>query len=98
MIDSSEMARTVADTLVANPAQKSIEIETPGMSSRDILALIDAIFSEAAAVGVEVKGVRVDPTQLGLPTNAEFINAFLRDGRLIVVDIEVDDKVIVRRK
>jgi hypothetical protein len=98
MIDASGTARIVADTLVERPDQKTIEIETPGMSSSEVLALVDAIYTKCEAAGVMVKGVKVDPMQLGLPENGEFLNGFLRNGRLIIVDLEVDHKVIVRRK
>ncbi len=98
MSGASGIARTVADTLVAHPNQKTIEIDTLGMSSREVLAIVDAIYTECEAAGVMVKGMKVDPTQIGLPANAEFPNGFLRNGCLIVVDLDVDDKVIVRRK
>ena len=98
MIDANVVAGTIVDTLVARPDQKTIEIGTPGMSSLEVFALVDAIYTKCEAAGVMVKGVKVDPMQLGLPENAEFLNGFLRNGRLIIIDIEVDDKVIVRRK
>lgn len=98
MPDLAELARAVADTLAANPGQKSIELDTPGMTGRDVGKLIDAIYDACAAAGVTVKGVKVDPMQHPLPTGAQYVNAYVRDGRLIVVDLEVDDKVVVRRK
>lgn len=98
MSDASGIARAAADQLAANPDQKTIDIETPGMSSCDVLAIVDAIFTECEVAGVMVKGVKVDPMQLGLPANAEFCNGFLRNGRVIIVDLDVDDRVIVRRK
>lgn len=98
MIDASSMAKTIADTLAACPDQKTIEIETPGMSSDEVLALVNAVYTKCAEASVTVKGVKVDPMQLGLPATAEFGNGFLSNGRLIIVDLDVDDKVIVRRK
>ncbi|HEX4694461.1 hypothetical protein [Sphingomonas sp.] len=98
MPDLTELARAVADTLAANPDQKSIEIDTPGLTSRDVDALIGAVYDACAAAGVIVKGVKVDPMQHPLPSGAQYINAYVRDGRLIVIDLELDDKVIVRRK
>jgi|GEM_PF-6666632 hypothetical protein len=98
MPDFDEIARAVADALAANPDQKSIEIDTPGMTGRDICVLIDAIYDECTAAGVTVKGIKVDPMQLPLPREAQYANAYVRDGRLIVVDLEVDDKVVVRRQ
>ena len=92
------LGRAVADTLAANPDQKSIEIDTPGMTGRDVGRLIDAIYDACAAAGVTVKGVKVDPRQHPLPAGAQYVNAYIRDGRLIVVDLEVDEKVVVRRK
>ena len=88
----------VANTLAANPDQRWIEVDTQGMTGRDVGALIDAVYDACAAVGVMLKGVRVDPMQFPLPSGAQFLNAYLRDGRLIIVDLEVDDKVVVRRK
>ena len=49
-------------------------------------------------IPVTVKGVKVDPMQHPLPAGAQYVNAYIRDGRLIVVDLEVDEKVVVRRK
>jgi hypothetical protein len=98
MPDLEEIGRAVADTLVANPDQKSIEIDTPGMTGRDVGELIDAVYDACAAAGVSVKGVKVDPMQHPLPAGAQYVNAYMREGRLIVVDLEVDDKVVVRRK
>lgn len=98
MPDLEELGRAVADTLAANPDQKSIEISTSGMTGREVGGLIDAIYDACAAAGVTVKGVKVDPMQYPLPPEAQYINAYIRDGRLIVVDLEIDDKVIVRRK
>jgi hypothetical protein len=98
MPELEELGRAVADTLAANPDQKTIEIDTPGMTSRNVGKLIDAIYDACAAAGVTVKGVKVDPMQHPLPAEAQYVNAYMRDGRLIVVDLEVDDKVVVRRK
>lgn len=98
MLDLEELGRVVAETLAANPDQKSIEIDTPGMTGRDVGELIDTIYDACAAAGVTVKGVKVDPMQHPLPAGAQYVNAYLRDGQLIVVDLDVDDKVIVRRK
>lgn len=98
MPDLAALARTVADTLAADPDQKSFEIDTRGMTGRDVGALIDAIYDACAAAGVTVKGVKVDPMQHSLPAGAQYVNAYVRDGRLIIVDLELDDKVVVRRK
>ncbi|WP_406239938.1 hypothetical protein ACF3NX_13055 (plasmid) [Acetobacter orientalis] len=98
MPDLKELGRVVADTLAANPDQKSIEVSTSGMTGREVGGLIDAIYDACAAAGVTVKGVKVDPMQHPLPPGAEYINAYIRNGRLIVVDLDVDDKVVVRRK
>ena len=98
MPDLDELGRAVADALAANPDQKSIEIDTPGMTGHDIGVLIDAIYDACAAAGVTIKGVKVDPIQHPLLMGAQYVNAYMRDGRLIVVDLEVDDKVVVRRK
>jgi hypothetical protein len=59
--------------------------------------LIDAVYEACAAAGVTVKGVKVNPMQHPLPARAQYINAYVRDERLIVVDLKVDDKVVVRQ-
>lgn len=98
MPDLNELARAVADTLAADPDQNWIEVDTPGMTGRDVGELIDAIFDACAAAGVTLKGVKVDPMQHPLPADAQYPNAYVRGDRLIIVDLEVDDKVVVRRK
>jgi hypothetical protein len=98
MLDIRAIARAASELLTDNPHQLTIEIDTPEYTSAEVLALIDAIYEECAHAGVIVKGVRVDPMQVLLPANAEFVNAFLRRGRLVIVDLDVDDKLIVRRK
>jgi hypothetical protein len=98
MPDLEELGRAVAHTLALNPDQKSIEIDTPGMTGREVGELIDAIYDACAAAGVTVKGVKVDPMQHPLPAGAQYVNAYFHGERLIVVDLEVDDKVVVRRK
>lgn len=98
VLDIRAIARAASEVLVGNPTQLTIEIDTPEHSPAEVLALIDAIYEECAHVAVIVKGVRVDPMQVLLPADAEFVNAFLRRGRLVIVDLDVDDKLIVRRK
>lgn len=88
----------MADTLASNPDQKVIEVETAGMTGRQVGELINAIYDACAAAGVTLKGVKVDPIQHPLPAGAQYANAYMRDGRLIVIDLEVDDEVVVRRK
>lgn len=98
MSDPDDIARHVAEALSKNQDQKTLEIDTSGMQSSQVWSLIDAIYTKCEEVGVSVKGIKVDPMQVPLPKNADYLNAFTDRGRLIVVDIEVDDKVIVRRK
>lgn len=97
MVDLPELARAAIDILAANPAQREVEIETAALDRAQVRDLIDAVFEEGDAAGVAIKGLVVDPMQVPLPGDAEFINAFRRNGRLVFVDINVDDKVIVKR-
>lgn len=98
MIDIAGIAKAAVDSLSANPNERWLDIATPGMIAGDILALIDAVFDASDAAGIALKGVKVDPMQVALPTDAPYQNAFVRRGRLIVVDLDVDDRVIVRRR
>lgn len=97
MVEQREIARAAVDILVANSVQREVEIDTAALSRAQVRELIDAVFEEAAAAGVSIKGLVVDPMQVPLPSDAEFINAFRRKGQLVFVDINVDDKVIVKR-
>lgn len=97
MIDVSMLAKAAVDCLADDPTQKEFEIETAALTSRQVRELIDAVFDAGEASGVTIKGVLVDPMQIPLPADAEFLNAFRQRGRLIVVDINLDDKVIVKR-
>lgn len=76
MADVHGMARTVAQVMSTHPNQTSFDVETHGLSGTEVRALVDALFTECEAAGVEVKGIRVDPMQIPLPANAEFVNAF----------------------
>lgn len=98
MSDIAELARTVADTLAAYPDQKWMEIDTRGMNAGEILSLIDAVHDACCAAGIALKGVKVDPMQVALPAGAPYENAFVRGGRLVIVDLDVDDMVVVRRR
>ncbi|PSJ36282.1 hypothetical protein [Allosphingosinicella deserti] len=97
MIELPELARAAIEILAANPAQRDVEIDTAAFTRAQVSELIDTVFEEGAAAGIAIKGVVVDPMQVPLPGDAEFINAFRRDGRLVFLDINVDDKVIVKR-
>lgn len=98
MPDLEQLAREAVEILASKPHQKTIEIDTPGMTGGDVSRLIDAVYDASAAAGVALKGVKVDPMQLPLPAGAQYVNAYIREGRLIIVDLDLDDMVVVRRK
>lgn len=97
MIDVTMIANAAVDCLAGNAAQQEIEIDTAALTGSQVRELIKAVFDAGEAAGVTIKGVLVDPMQIPLPADAEFLNAFRKNGRLIIVDINLDDKVIVRR-
>lgn len=97
MIDPSQIANLAAFALSSNPRQMSMDIDTSGFTSQQVLDLIDALFPACEAKGIKLKGVMVDPMQVPLPANADYLNAFTRNGRLVIVDLNTDDKVVARR-
>lgn len=97
MVNATDIAEVVADVFGKNTWQKSIEVSTEGMENREVAALVDAIFAACEDADVKLKGVIVDPCQLPRPDDAAFENAFYRNGRLVIVDLNLDDRIIVRR-
>jgi hypothetical protein len=97
VIDSKAYSELVADTFASVAAPKEVSVTTLGMTSTDVVAIIDAIFEACEARGTKLKGIVVDAFNYRLPADAEYINATHRGGRLIIADINLNDEIRVRR-
>lgn len=97
MVNVIDLGQVVADTLASNPWQKAITVSTDGMTSTEVAELVDAVANACNALGVGLRGIVVDAALLAMPSNAPFGNAFYRSGRLIVVDINLNDAVVIHR-
>ena len=87
----------MADTFASVAAPKEVSVTTLGMTSAEVVGIIDGIFEACEARGTKLKCVVVDAFNYKLPPDAEYINATHRNGRLIIADINLNDEIRVRR-
>jgi hypothetical protein len=97
MVDVIALGEAVSAGLVDNPQQMACEVSTSGLTPLQMVDLLDAIFDACTAKGVKLKGFIVDPTQMPLLPNSDYGNAFVRRGYFVVVDINLNDRVVARR-
>lgn len=95
--DTLELGRAIADALAAAPWQKAMDVDIRGMAGAYVADLVDAIAAACTAAGVALKSIAVDAAHLSRPADAPFANGFYRNGQLVVVDIDLDDLLVVRR-
>jgi len=98
MVMYEDFGRGVATIFEQNAWQTTVEISVAGMTSTDVVHIIDAVIEACATSSIPLKGVVVDAGLIAMPADAEFWNAFMRKGVVVVVDIHLDDKILVRRK
>lgn len=97
MTDPKAYGELVADTFASVAEPKEVSVTTLGMTSTEVVAIIDAIFETCEGRGTRLKGIVVDAFNYKLPADAEYINATHRNGRLIIADINLNDEIMVRR-
>lgn len=98
MVMNKEFGLAVASAFEQNAWQKTVEISVVGKTSQEVNAIIDSVIEACAAQSIALKGIAVDAGLVAMPASSEFWNAFIRKGVVVVVDINLDDKVVVRRK
>lgn len=97
MVQHEQYANTVASMFAGSSWQTAIELSTVGFSAVDVERVIDAIIEKCRERGIGLKGIVVDAGLITLPSSADFQNAFFKNGALIVVDININDRIVVRR-
>lgn len=97
MILPSDFGTAVTAIFNQNEWQSAIEISTAGMRPEDVPIMVDDIAESCKDAKITLQAIVVGLNLISLPADAPYANAWYKHGSMIVIDVNLHDKVIVRR-